>query len=156
MNTAPIGVHLAFIGYSYNTIRSKETLSPLGSIISRFLLFIFYSQGETRSPSQDIMMQIDQTQHRNCENRFTLEKMVSLLHQRERLGFDVSWLFMIWCEFRVTIYLTTRPRQWSFHLQWSKAAPRRRTSLRRRSEGQNLMNGCKGIFFLYWKFKNFT
>ncbi|XP_036071041.1 myotonin-protein kinase isoform X2 [Oryzias melastigma] len=53
MNTAPIGVHLAFIGYSYNTI----------------------SQGETRSPSQDIMMQIDQTQHRNCENRFTLEKM---------------------------------------------------------------------------------
>ncbi|RVE63864.1 hypothetical protein OJAV_G00140710 [Oryzias javanicus] len=52
MNTAPIGVHLAFIGYSYNTI----------------------SQGETRNPSQDIMMQTEQTQHRNCENRFTLEK----------------------------------------------------------------------------------
>uniref|UniRef100_A0A8C7YMC8 non-specific serine/threonine protein kinase n=1 Tax=Oryzias sinensis TaxID=183150 RepID=A0A8C7YMC8_9TELE len=57
MNTAPIGVHLAFIGYSYNTI----------------------SQAETRDSGQDIMMQTDQM-HRNCEKQFTLEKTSQVGH----------------------------------------------------------------------------
>ncbi|XP_035846824.1 myotonin-protein kinase isoform X4 [Sander lucioperca] len=53
MDRAPIGVHLAFVGYSY-------TATCQTGAIDR---------------SQDIMMKIDHTRLRDCKNLYTLEKL---------------------------------------------------------------------------------
>ncbi|XP_022618435.1 myotonin-protein kinase [Seriola dumerili] len=58
MDIAPVGVHLAFVGYSYTAT------SQTGAI----------------DHSQDIMMQIDHTRLREFEGLCTLEKLSQLLH----------------------------------------------------------------------------
>ncbi|XP_045896129.1 myotonin-protein kinase isoform X2 [Micropterus dolomieu] len=56
MDRAPIGVHLAFVGYSYTTT------SQMGAI----------------DRSQDILMQIDHTRLNDCESLYTPEKLSQL------------------------------------------------------------------------------
>uniref|UniRef100_A0A4W6DYY0 non-specific serine/threonine protein kinase n=1 Tax=Lates calcarifer TaxID=8187 RepID=A0A4W6DYY0_LATCA len=70
MDRAPIGVHLAFVGYSYTAT------SQTGAI----------------DRSQDIMMQIDHTRLRQCDSLYTPEKLSQLLHLTETLPDDVTAL----------------------------------------------------------------
>ncbi|XP_058484299.1 myotonin-protein kinase isoform X1 [Solea solea] len=63
MDRAPIGIHLAFVGYSYTAT------SQTGAI----------------DRSHDIMMQIDRTRLREHENLYTAEKLSQLLHLTDTL-----------------------------------------------------------------------
>ncbi|XP_019131738.1 myotonin-protein kinase isoform X2 [Larimichthys crocea] len=67
MDRAPIGVHLAFVGYSYTAT------SQTGAI----------------DRSQDIMMQIDHTRLRDCETLYTPEKLSQLWQLTDALPDDL-------------------------------------------------------------------
>ncbi|XP_004574351.3 myotonin-protein kinase [Maylandia zebra] len=71
MDRAPTGVHLAFVGYSYTAT------SQTGAV----------------DRSQDIMMQINHTQLRECENLYGLEKLSQLWKVTDNLPDNLPPLF---------------------------------------------------------------
>ncbi|XP_071317071.1 myotonin-protein kinase isoform X5 [Trachinotus anak] len=73
MDRAPIGVHLAFVGYSYTAT------SQTGAV----------------DRSQDIMMQIDHTRLREFESLYTPEKLSQLLHLTDTLPEDLPALLEV-------------------------------------------------------------
>ncbi|KAI3373483.1 hypothetical protein L3Q82_021951, partial [Scortum barcoo] len=73
MDRAPVGVHLAFVGYSYTAT------SQTGAI----------------DHSQDIMMQIDHTRLRDCETLYTPEKMSQLFQLTDTLQDDLPALLKL-------------------------------------------------------------
>ncbi|XP_076606493.1 myotonin-protein kinase isoform X1 [Chaetodon auriga] len=70
LDRAPVGIHLAFVGYSYTAT------SQTGAI----------------DRSQDIMMQIDHTRLRNCDSFYTPEKLSQLWKLTDTLPGDMPAL----------------------------------------------------------------
>ncbi|XP_016896952.1 myotonin-protein kinase isoform X2 [Cynoglossus semilaevis] len=70
LHSAPIGVHLAFVGYSYTATRQTGAMDR----------------------SQDIMMQIDYTRLREYGGLYTAQKLSQLLHLTDTLPDSLSAL----------------------------------------------------------------